>query len=195
MAKQSRTFSVLLYPDSTDYSFDTVISALDKTFEQWAYIKHDCDVWLGNDEAVKSGKYLEGEHKKDHIHIVGRCSNPLPLSTISNKLGIAENFIEFGKGTFKKAVRYLVHIDHEEKYQYNTNDIVSNFDIMQYFDILSSTQQARSIYNVICGSGITSKKELLLFCLDNGLYSEYCRAYRIWVDIMNENYNEKMGYK
>lgn len=120
---------------------------------------------------------------------------PSPLSTISNKLGIAENFIEFGKGTFKKAVRYLVHIDHEEKYQYNTNDIVSNFDIMQYFDILSSTQQARSIYNVICGSGITSKKELLLFCLDNGLYSEYCRAYRIWVDIMNENYNEKMGYK
>lgn len=195
MAKQSRTFSVLLYPDSTDYSYDTVISALDKTFEQWAYIKHDCDVWLGSDEAVKGGKYLEGEHKKDHIHIVGRCSNPLALSTISNKLGIAENFIEFGKGTFKKAVRYLVHIDHEEKYQYNTNDIVSNFDIMQYFDILSSTQQARSIYNVICGSGITSKKELLLFCLDNGLYSEYCRAYRIWVDIMNENYNEKMGYK
>lgn len=195
MAKQSRTFSVLLYPDSTDYSCDTVISALDKTFEQWAYILHDSDVWLGDDDAVKSGKYLEGEHKKDHIHIVGRCSNPLPLSTISNKLGIAENFIEFGKGTFKKAVRYLLHLDHENKYQYDKTDITSNFDCSQYLGILSNTEQAKHIFDVICGSGITGKRELLQYCLDNGLYSEYCRGYRIWVDIMNEVYNEKMGYK
>lgn len=194
MAKQSRAFSVLLYPDSEDYSCDTVISRLDATFEQWAYILHDSDVWNGDDEAVKNGKYLEGEHKKDHIHIVGRCSNPLPISTISNKLGIAENFIEFSKGTFKKAVRYLVHLDHEEKYQYDKADITSNFDFGQYFGILSSTQQAKSIYQVICGSGITSKRVLLEYCLDNGLYSEYCRGYRIWSDIMVEIYNDKMGY-
>lgn len=98
MAKQSRSYIAILYPDSESYDCDTVLSLLPEVFKEWAYILHDKDT----DE--------NGELKKPHYHVVGRLENPALISTVANKLCLPENHLEYCK-SFRSSVRYLVHAD------------------------------------------------------------------------------------
>lgn len=197
----NRCFSVLLYPDSDSYDYESVLGKLGDAFEQFAYITHDRDFFISTDTEVKSGKHVEGELKKSHIHVVGRCSNPRTISSISKKLGIADNFIEYGKGTFKKAVRYLVHLDHCDKASYRNDEITSNFDHNIYLSILSQADMAKGILQIIDKGDVTSKRDLLNRCISEGLYSEYVRAYKLWMDIyletkiVNSNNEWRMNYE
>ena len=74
--KQGRNFLGVLYPDSESYDCQKVLSRIEDTFVDFAYIVHDLDV---NEN---------GEVKKAHIHWCGKKSSPAPLSTISNALGV-----------------------------------------------------------------------------------------------------------
>lgn len=78
-----------------------------------------------------------GELKKPHYHIVLRYS--------SNKsyTQVCEDIKQFNSPTPQKIkstkgqIRYLVHADNPEKYQYNQSDIVTigGWDISQYFTL------------------------------------------------------------
>ena len=78
MAKQARKFSGTFYVDSETYSADDVIQTIQEYFDEWAWIVHDKDV----DE--------NGELKKPHVHWIGSIANPVPLTTISNRLTVPE---------------------------------------------------------------------------------------------------------
>ena len=69
--KEGRNFLGVLYPDSESYDCQKVLSRIEDTFVDFAYIVHDMDV---NEN---------GEIKKTHIHWCGKKSSPAPLSTIS----------------------------------------------------------------------------------------------------------------
>lgn len=112
-AKKIRNFSGVLYPDSESYNCDEVISRIKSKFKQWAFCLHDMDV---NDE---------GELKKAHIHWVG-AGDARTLASCAKILGLKENEIEICKNC-KLMVRYLLHLDDPDKYQYPADDLDTNW--------------------------------------------------------------------
>jgi hypothetical protein len=88
----------------------------------WA-ITHDRD---SNDE---------GERVEPHTHILIEYDTPRRLSSVANLLGVAPNFIEIARnqGTFR---RYLCHLNHPEKYQYDPGDVITNSPV-SYTDAIS----------------------------------------------------------
>ena len=114
----SRTFSVILY----DTEEDIKILELAKRSYNYAYIMHDKDV----DEF--------GEIKKAHYHLILRWNDTKSINALSKELGLPVNRITKIK-SFKSSIRYLTHIDYKEKYQYKYNDIVTNMDLAEYFEI------------------------------------------------------------
>lgn len=197
-AKQGRNFSVLLYLDTSDYEIDKIFSGLDNVFDRWAYALHDFDLFVASDPVVLSGERVAGEVKKDHVHLVGSVKDPRTCQTIANKLGISERFVQFSKGSFRKAVRYLIHLDDEDKYQYDKDVIVSNFDHSVYLDKMSDVQKAIAIYDYI-EKGCPSFRDALKWSMENGYWSEFRRGYAIWKDLyysnskhlMNNDFNKK----
>lgn len=177
--KKYRSFTGILYPDSTAYNCEELLDKLPVIFEEWGYVLHDSDV-------------LEsGEVKKAHYHWVGRRKNPVSLKTIANAFGIPEEAIEFVKHGWRAAVRYLTHVDHEEKFQYDPACVVCSFDYGKFLvDDVSSEDMAKGIFNYLVTSGCTSTMQLTRWAIDNGYWPEMRRAFPLWAAIMLENKNE-----
>lgn len=171
--KQSRIFLGVLYPDSTSYDIEKVISRLGDTFTDLAYITHDLDV----DEI--------GTVKKPHIHWCGKRSSPAPLSTIANAVGVEENSIEFCRN-WKYSLRYLIHADNPEKYQYTADKVTANFPFSAVIEGKLEALKARQIYNFLNENPTISPNALAEWCFKYDLWSEYRRSFAIWCSLMRE---------
>lgn len=123
LVSKRRVFFIELYPDSESYNCDSLLKIVE-TFPEYAYILHDMDV-----------KQETGELKKPHYHCVVR-TNPSLFSTILNKFpGLTSNFIEVSH-EFKWCLRYLLHLDDSEKFQYSADLIHHNIvDINLYLRV------------------------------------------------------------
>ena len=171
--KQSRIFLGILYPDSESYDCKKVISRLEDTFTDLAYITHDLDVTE------------DGELKKAHIHWCGKRSSPAPLSTIANALGIDANNIEFCKN-WKYSLRYLIHADNPDKYQYAPDNVTANFPFKAVIEGKLEAMKSRQIYNFINDNPTITPNALAEWCFQNDLWSEYRRSFSIWCTLMRE---------
>lgn len=177
--KTSRTFSVLLYVETESYNTDDVLAKCTEYFPEWAHIRHDFDVTS------------DGEVKKAHIHVVGRLDGPRSPATVANMLGVPAQFVACKKGyTFRKGVRYLVHLDDPDKFQYEASDIVTNVDIGKYIDPYADVEQAKSIFKKITDEKDTSVVSLTKWSLDEGCWSEFRRAFPVWKAVMDELYHD-----
>lgn len=87
-----------------------------KCIKDYAYIIHDKD------------KDEKGELKKAHIHLALRFDNGYDPKNISKWFGITENYVSKIKGDWLDLLRYLIHKNAKDKFQYSENDVVSNFD-------------------------------------------------------------------
>mgnify|MGYP004633745199 CR=1 FL=1 len=169
---KDRKYQGVLYPDSESYCCDDVLNILKSTFPEFAYILHDKDT----DE--------NGELKKPHIHWVGKRDSPAPLSTIANALKIPANDIEFAKN-YRSSLRYLVHMDNKDKYQYSPNAVTANFP---YVDVLKDrveAMKAKMIYDYIHNNPCTVDS-LCSWCLENDLWSEFRRNFALWSNLLRE---------
>ena len=171
--KQSRIFLGVLYPDSTSYKIEKVISRLEDTFTDLAYITHDMDV----DETRTV--------KKPHIHWCGKRSSPSPISTIANALGVEENAIEFCRN-WKYSLRYLIHADNPEKFQYAPDKVTANFPFAPLIEGKIETLNARQIYNFINANPTISPNALAEWCFANDLWCAYRKSFAIWCSLMRE---------
>lgn len=174
MAKSFRLFELLIYPDSESYKADDVIQAACEYFDDWAYMLHDSDV-------IKE----TGELKKAHIHFVGRCDTARQISAVSNKCGIPENSIEV-KNSFRYSVRYLVHLDQPEKFQYSFEHVKSNFDVNRYMKVKSDAHSVVKIIALMDEYKPQSMEELVLLCYKHDLFDCFKRSYTMWKDIFHE---------
>lgn len=171
--KQGRNFLGVLYPDSEIYDCQKVLSRLEDTFVDFAYIVHDLDV---NEQ---------GEVKKPHIHWVGKKSSPSPLSTIANSLGVEANNIEFCK-SWKYSLRYLIHADNPEKYQYEPEKVTANFPYNVVVANRLSEMMARKILNFIMEKRPSTMVELMEWSIENGCWSEFRRCSGAWASAIRE---------
>lgn len=131
-----RNWEILLYEDSYIYDFKEVMRIL-KSHKKYAYIKHQPD----NDE------------KKEHYHFILKLDNATKKSTLSNKLGVPENYIDEIK-SLRMMNRYLIHIDDEDKIQYEIADVTISKPYQREYlkcfdDLLSEEEILEQIYEFI----------------------------------------------
>ena len=107
--KSLRSFSMILYPDSTTYDSETLLADVISNYE-FAWIKHDKDV----DE--------DGVLKKEHIHILVSFNSPRKLSWILSRF--KQTHVE-SISSISAYLRYMTHSDSEDstKYIYPDSDL------------------------------------------------------------------------
>lgn len=97
-----RTFIFVLYKDSESYDYDEVINTIKGWCKYYAYIEHKA----------------EKNETKDHTHVIIHFDNPRYAEGVSKKLGISVNYLQIPLST-RGCIRYLTHIDYEDKIQYD----------------------------------------------------------------------------
>ncbi|MBP1890125.1 signal recognition particle GTPase [Clostridium moniliforme] len=93
--------------------------------KEYAYIIHDKD------------KNENGELKKPHIHLIMRFKNNQPqnIKYISKWFNLNPNFVSKIKSKkFEDAIKYLVHLNAPEKFQYLINEVTANFNVKRVID-------------------------------------------------------------
>lgn len=108
---RSKSFNLLLYPEWDNYS------------DILSHLKREHSVFLGmitHDKDVSE----DGTLKKDHTHVVIRFENQVWSSALCKRTGLPHRYklIE-NTLNFRKSVRYLVHYDDEDKFQYSLDDV------------------------------------------------------------------------
>ena len=182
MAKQDYKFTGILYPDATNYDCQSVLEALSTVFDSWSYILHDMDV-DGN-----------GELKKPHYHWVGHRrtaegkDSPCSVDTVANALGIPANDVEYCKSE-KAAIRYLIHADDPEKYQYDRGLIQANISLEKYFRDKSGDYDSRRILDYIYGSRPSTVTEAAGWAIRSGVWAEFRRGFAVWAQVIREVQN------
>ena len=131
--EKSRTYGIILYPDSTNYDYESIISFALSSYKECMWILHDKDIYQYNVTDSETGEiiHLAGDAKKPHIHLLFKLDNPRSINSIAKELSIPENMVEHIK-KWKASVRYLIHMDDEDKYQYDKKLIKSNCPISKY---------------------------------------------------------------
>lgn len=172
--KTDRKFIGELYPDDKLLDYEAVLEIVQK-FPKWAWIIHDKDI---KDKET-------GELKKPHIHFIVEQDTPTTLSAIANKLGVRDNYLQFCRN-FRSQMRYLIHADDPEKFQYNPEEVQTNLSKSKYFSGVSDVQKAQHIFNFIMQEECTSPSKLVSWACETGNWSELRRGYSIWAAVMKE---------
>lgn len=169
---KDRKFAFVLYPDSTSYDCAKVLEAF-QHLPQWAYILHNRD-----------SDWETGEHKKPHYHCLVKLPSPVLRSVVANKVGLPAEEI-FLVSSFKKYARYLIHADDMDKEQYRPEEVRANWDYLSVIDA-TGEQLAQKIAIFLIQNPNCTQIELFAYCCENGCYSEYRRAYRLFCDLRQE---------
>jgi hypoxanthine phosphoribosyltransferase len=103
--------------EHTSETFINVVLMGYSTIKEWAYILHDKDI---NEK---------GELKKPHFHIYLNFGVAQDTDKIAKWFEVKPNFINKIKGRKKDMLKYLIHKNAPEKYQYDLNQVKSNFDL------------------------------------------------------------------
>lgn len=155
--KNYRHWLILLYDDTTSYDFKEVLRIC-KSQKNWAYIKHQ----------------PEENEKKPHYHVILSFENARSKKSLSNKLGVPENYIDEIK-SFRTMCRYLIHKDDEDKFQYSLDQVkVSKCferEYLKQFDDLESEEDIINNIYIFIGS------------LSGWVYSEALRALIQYINI------------
>lgn len=105
-------------------------------------INHDKDV----DE--------EGGKVEAHTHIYIEYSTPRKITTVANLLNVEANFIEIVRNK-KGYLRYLTHMDEDEKYRYSNDEVYSNSPVPYEQLILGNSMTDKEIAEyIVQGKGM-----------------------------------------
>lgn len=115
----------------------------------WAYIVHDKDV---NDK---------GELKEPHIHLALRFHNAYDTKHVAQWFDIKENYVNKVKGKWVDMLKYLTHKNALDKFQYNDEDVKSNFDFKTVIDKEEKSKNKNA------------RKEEIINLIANGEIREY----------------------
>lgn len=173
--KRYRHFMILLYPEWDN--FKDILQDIKGSFKNYAYIKH----------------LPEEEERKEHIHLILSLDNPRTELSLAKRLEIDNRFVKHIK-SLRGSCRYLVHMDNEEKYQYDlTQVIVSKSFKSTYFksfdDLLSDDEILDNIYSFIednkCLNNVDIELMLTKFVCSNSYDRIFKRYYSSIVKYIN----------
>lgn len=149
---KKRNWTLELYNDSSDPDWEQKLLDIKVPF---AFIYHDKD------------KNPTGEQKKPHFHVLLCYDGPTTYSSVKElgeKIGCANGIVQ-PVGSVRGMIRYFVHLDNPEKYQYNECDIQcrNGFDPKDYFSLTVSQQKAfkRKVTEFIADNQIEEYADLI----------------------------------
>lgn len=174
MAKGNRNFELILY---TQEDCDKAVNVCIKEGFDWAYIKHDKDL-----------KEDLSDFKSLHYHFQIFLPNQKTLERVGELFCIKTNYIQYIKDK-RKAIRYLLHADNNDKADYDFLSIRTNMDITNYFNNLISDEavEIEIIMDFILRNKKVSLIDLYKFVIDNGFWSTYRRNYSIIRDMLYDH--------
>lgn len=184
MNKEYQSFMIILYPDD-----DTHIKALNYIEDNfsYAYILHNLDI----DD--------DGNLKKPHYHVIIHFSDSEKhsISWLSDTLSIPCNYITHTKKSYIHGLRYLVHADDKNKYQYDPQNVVGPLTETLLKSLKNEIEnlKVREIIDLIENyNGVIDIKDFSKVMCELNLYSYYRRSFAILHLIIKEhnfNYSQK----
>lgn len=168
---------VILYKDNLQHL--NLLTTLTNKYD-YAYILHDKDL----DD--------NGELKKEHFHLLLFFKNARYFSSILKSIEIDNPQLIQKKKDKRLSIRYLIHADSPNKYQYSLDELHTNIDLSLYFNnnVSRETLEVQILYNYILDNNC-SLQSLLYYAINNNLWSTFRRNYSIlkdlWVDKINNS--------
>lgn len=160
--KGSPHIAVLLYPDNEEHQ--NALITIHKKFD-YTYILHDKDVFEDSEDELQ---------KKPHIHCLLHFSSDRTPNGIAKILQIETRFVQ--RVTNRDAfLRYLIHLDDKDKYQYSIDEVVSNRRLLIVDAVRRSrteTERAKEIIQIIQYKNFVDYVEFWEFLVDNGYFPE-----------------------
>lgn len=161
---RSHIFRVVLYPDNPDHML--AIMQLQSLEFPAVGIKHDKDVYTDDTDDHKAG-----EIEKEHFHFVVRYKNAHYLVSFAKSLGIDPRFVKTGN-SYKGCVRYLLHLDDPDKYQYERSELVG-FSVPEALKLLDDEPQELKAFRIrdfiYHYNGYLEDDTLFVWCYTNGV--------------------------
>lgn len=169
--KKYYTYAMVLYKDTKSYNYNEVIKYIENNYTDYAYVIHDRD------------------DNKIHTHVIIHFNNKRYATAISKELGVPVNYIE--KCNLIPYLRYLIHIDDEDKYQYSIDDVKGTLKDKLRKSIepkLDEIDQVSIICSFIFESNDYLTHTLLLqYILKTGCYSAYRRNFSLFNNLILEH--------
>lgn len=194
-----RMWNVVLYPE--DESHNTAIATLLQEYNCCGVL-HDNDIYYidDDDEIPPEGEtYQDGDKLKPHYHFILKFKNARYRSALAKDLGITKYYFEPTESWYGSA-KYLLHIGHPEKYQYDTDDLVGSLRsaVISLIDDIPVEEKYIEILNWIDCSAKVSITSLQKYCISQGYFSAMRGTYKMLIDYLyshNEKYNIKENEK
>lgn len=165
------TYAMILYKDSEVYDYNKVIDYIENNYTDYAYIVHNKD------------------NKKNHTHVLIHFNNKRYATSISKELGVPINYIE--KANLVPYLRYLIHIDDEDKHLYSLEEVHGPMKKKLKAIIepkLEETEQVAIISSFIFESNdYLTHTELLQYILKVNCYSAYRRNFSLFNNLILEH--------
>lgn len=173
---KTRVWLLMLYPDCPEHV--KIMEQIPKDFPQAIWAVHDMDV------------KETGELKKEHVHYVLYFSSAVFKTHITSKYDWYEDIDRFVRpaSIIKKRVRYLLHYDDPDKFQYPIQYLEGNVKaFLKYFNgEQKETDDAQKILLLIKYSTPYDQYDLLQKVIDMNCYATYRRGYAMYNNIFRE---------
>lgn len=168
--KRARAWAMIVYPESAPEDWK---DQLDADHLAWACILHDKD------------KTKEGAVKKAHYHVLllfESLKSYEQILEITQKLNAPH---PQRVASLRGMVRYFVHMDNKDKYQYDKEDIEQHggIDIDQYFQLSESQRSGclREMSKYIIENEVDNFADFISYCISEAPSDD-------WFDLaMNAN--------
>lgn len=149
---------LLLYPDNDVHA--SVIDKLPMYNSTW--IKHDQDV------------DSDGVRKKDHVHAVVSFSNPRSVSGVCKEFALDERWCQLVRNE-SSSLRYLLHADDDDKFQYPIDNVCGNVDRLRKTLILrrDPLEVLSTIFTYIDENFNANMRTVAKFCIENDCLDVY----------------------
>lgn len=182
---RSRHHMLLLYPDNASHMI-----ALNTLRDGYKYcaILHDSDKFIGDDDIPN-----EGELKKAHYHVIVSFPNAVWNGALSKNLGIESRFIR-NCSRLVRNLRYLIHLDNPDKFQYDSALVFgTNVDmfVKAIGNKISEDEQFKQIMELVNSyENMIDIVQLAQDCADIGLYSCFRRSFNLMKYVVMNHNNE-----
>lgn len=174
---RGKAFSMILYPDSDNHM--KALKAIESCYS-YAYILHMNDV--DDDDNLK----------KAHIHCIVKFNTQKLLSSFAQEVGLEENYIQKVQ-SLQSSVRYLVHKDNPEKFQYDPELICSNWNYIELDKYINGqmTVEEKALRVIEMMETADSLQELISLCIQTHCYDELRRMGNLAINLFHEMKGQK----
>lgn len=161
MSSKNNSFKNVMYEQQLQHlpaqTIDNLVDILENKLKpkRFAVALHDKDI---NEQ---------GQLVEPHIHAMMSFDNARSLNSVARQLNDKPNYLQAWRGNANNGYAYLIHrtAEAKDKYQYDTDDVVANFDypaLIQQIsaEVTSSNRTNMKMLLDLLYSGNISKEEL-----------------------------------